>query len=270
MTTDIIQKATTKTAVSKEKSKQNTLQQYIKMYEHQIQQALPNVLTTERFIRMVTNAVKQTPKLAECTPQSFLGSMLTLAQLGLEPNTPLGQAYLIPYSRKGVLQCELQIGYKGLIDLAYRSGELSTLESRVVYANDTFEVELGLNPILKHIPSPTNKGEPVWVYAIYRLKNGGSAFEVMSIESIEEHAQKFSKSFNSSSSPWVSDFESMAKKTVIKRLLKLAPLKTELQHANAVDETITNTELTADNDLIIVSDYSVDENGEDSENVAEK
>lgn len=253
--TGIIQQQTAKNEVAKTK-KNNSLQNYIKLYEHQIQQALPNVLTTERFMRMVTNAIKQTPKLAECTPESFLGCMLTTAQLGLEPNTPLGQAYLIPYTRKGVLQCELQIGYKGLIDLAYRSGELINIESRVVYSNDTFEMELGLNPVLKHIPTDANKGEPIWVYAIYRLKNGGSAFEVMSVDSIKEHAQKFSKSFNSSVSPWVTDFESMAKKTVIKKLLKYAPLKSEIQLANSVDETTNNANITDENEIVVVTDYA--------------
>lgn len=262
--------------------KATTMQEYVKMYEAQIEKALPKTISTQRFMVMMINAFKHTPKLTECTPQSVLGSMLTLAQLGLEPNTPLGQAYLIPYRRGGVMQCELQIGYKGLVDLAYRSGELYVLESRIVYEGDIFECELGLNPKLKHIPQVC-AGNPKWVYALCRFKNGATIFEVMTIESIKEHAKKFSKSFNSDTSPretnfesmdkrivvkkfdksfnsgtspWETNFESMAKKTVVKKLVKLLPLKTELVHAGAVDEATTNAEVDANNEVVIVTDYS--------------
>lgn len=126
-----------KNNASKTVNKENSIKGYIKMYENQIAKALPDVLTPERFSRMVLTAITKTPKLGECTPQSFIGSMLTAAQLGLEPNTPLGQAYLIPYGNK----CEFQLGYKGLLELAHRSGELKTLEAHVVYENDEFNIE---------------------------------------------------------------------------------------------------------------------------------
>ena len=99
-----------------------TIREYIKTMEPEIAKALPSVITPERFTRITLSALSTTPKLAECSPKSFLGAMMTAAQLGVEPNTPLGQAYLIPFRNKGVLECQFQLGYKGLIDLAYRSG----------------------------------------------------------------------------------------------------------------------------------------------------
>lgn len=212
----------TKTNVSKDqKVELLKFKEYIKAYEKEIARALPSIMTPERFTRIAMTAVTQNEKLAECTPQSFIGAMLTSAQLGLEPNTPLGQAYLIPYGK----QCQFQIGYKGLIDLAHRSGEVQCIDAHCVYENDEFDFELGLEPKLKHKPAKTNRGELVWVYATYRLKNGGYAFEVMSKEDVETHAKTYSKAF--SNGPWKTNFEEMAKKTVLKKVLKYAPLKTD-------------------------------------------
>ena len=154
----------------------------IKSMEPEIKKALPSVITPERFTRMVLSAISMTPKLADCTPMSFLGAMMQAAQLGVEPNTPLGQAYLIPYNNKNTLECQFQLGYKGLIDLAYRSGEVEIVQAQIVYANDTFECEFGLNPRLKHVPAADDRGEPVKVYAIFKTKAGGYGFDVMSME----------------------------------------------------------------------------------------
>ena len=153
-----------------------TMQQYIQSMQGEIKKALPSVITPERFTRMVLSAISVNPKLASCTPKSFLGAMMSAAQLGLEPNTPLGQAYLIPYNNKGTLEVQFQIGYKGLLDLAYRSGEVDIIQAHIVYENDTFECEYGLNPTLKHIPADSKKGEPVKVYAAFRTKTGGFGF----------------------------------------------------------------------------------------------
>lgn len=119
--------------------KPTTMQDYIKKMQGEIAKALPSVLTPERFTRITLSALSTNAKLAETTPKSFLGAMMTAAQLGLEPNTPLGQAYLIPFRNHGVLECQFQLGYKGLIDLAYRSGDVSTIQAHTVYANDEFE-----------------------------------------------------------------------------------------------------------------------------------
>lgn len=241
---------------------QKTLRDYIKSMEGEIKKALPSVLTPERFTRMMLSAVSNTPKLPECTPKSFLAAMMSAAQLGLEPNTPLGQAYLIPFKNKGVLEVQFQVGYKGLIDLAYRSGEVDIIQAQAVHENDVWECEFGIEPKLKHIPADTNRGEVVRYYAMFRTKTGGYGFEVMSVDDIKAHAQKYSQSFNSSFSPWKTNFDAMAKKTVLKQCLKYAPMKSDFVKAIASDETIKH-ELSED--MYSVTDETVYEDAIEAE-----
>ena len=210
----------------------------IKAIEPEIKKALPAVMTPERFTRIALSALNTTPKLGECSQMSFLAALMNAAQLGLEVNTPLGQAYLIPYNNKGKLECQFQIGYKGMLGLAYRNPELQTIQAQTVYENDEFEYELGLNSRLVHKPTLENRGEVRCYYALYKLKNGGYGFEVMSREDVEDYAKKYSKATDSAYSPWSNSFDSMAKKTVIKQLLKYAPLKTDLEKAMSMDESI--------------------------------
>ena len=209
----------------------------IKAMEPQIKRALPSTITPERFTRIALSALNTTPKLKECTQMSFLSALMNAAQLGIEPNTSLGQAYLIPYKNKGTYEVQFQIGYKGLLDLAYRSPQLQTVQAHCVYENDTFSYELGLHPQLVHKPAMENRGELRCVYAMFRLQNGGFGFEVMSKSAIETHAKQYSKAYDNSFSPWTTDFESMAKKTVIKQVLKYAPMRTDYVHAVNVDDT---------------------------------
>lgn len=231
-----------------------SMQSYIKTMEGEIKKALPSVITPERFTRMVLSALSTNPKLAVCTPKSFLGAMMAAAQLGLEPNTPLGQAYLIPYKNKGIDEVQFQLGYKGLIDLAYRSGEVELVQAHVVYANDTFECEYGLEPKLVHKPADKDRGEPIKVYAMFKTKSGGYGFEVMSMDDVRRHAEKYSQAYKTGFSPWKSNFEEMAKKTVLKKVLKYAPLKSDFVRGVVQDETI-KTELSED--MYEVSDTTV-------------
>ena len=229
-----IQNALTK-APAKE---QKTMQTYIKSMEGEIAKALPAVLTPERFTRMVLSALSSNKELAAVEPKSFLGAMMQAAQLGLEPNTPLGQAYILPYKDHGIPKAQFQIGYKGLIDLAYRSGQVTIVDAQIVYANDEFEYELGLDPKLKHKPALKDSGEPVSVYAMFRTKDGGFGFQVMSMDDCRKHAQKYSQSYAKSFSPWNTNFEEMAKKTVLKKTLKYAPLKSDFLRSVSADETV--------------------------------
>jgi recombination protein RecT len=221
-------------------TEKKTMQQYIKSMEGEIKKALPSVITPERFTRMTLSAISTNPKLGSCTPASFLGAMMSAAQLGLEPNTPLGQAYILPYQNKGVLEAQFQLGYKGLIDLAYRSGEVEVIQSHIVYENDEFECNYGLEPTLKHTPAASDRGEPIKVYAMFKTKSGGFGFEVMSMDDVKIHAAKYSKAYTASFSPWKTNFEEMAKKTVLKRVLKYAPLKSDFVRAVVQDESIKN------------------------------
>ena len=230
----IIQKA----AQVQDKAQKMTMKALIVSMEGQIKKALPSVITPERFTRMVLTALSTTPKLQECTQKSFLGAMMMAAQLGVEPNTPLGQAYLIPYKNHGVLECQFQIGFKGLIDLAYRSGEVTDISAHAVHENDVFEYELGLTPKLRHVPATKDRGDVTMYYAVFHTKSGGYGFEVMSRDDVIRHMNEFSKAAAKGFSPWQTHFDEMAKKTVVKRVLKYAPLKTEFMRAIGTDETI--------------------------------
>ena len=262
MTNTTIQDATNTAALTKANPKPAAMQAYIKQMENEIKKALPSVITPERFTRIVLSALSANPKLQECTPQSFLGAMMTAAQLGVEPNTPLGQAYLIPYfnGKEKRLECQFQLGYKGIMDLAYRSGDVSTIQAHAVYENDEFAFEFGLDPKLRHIPAKSDRGAPTHFYAVFRTKDGGYGFEVMSIDDVRQHAQKYSKAF--SSGPWQSNFEEMAKKTVLKKVLKYAPLKSDFVRGLSADETI-KTEVSEDMYSVpshfVEADYTVDE-----------
>lgn len=218
--------------------KSMSIEELIKAMEPQIKKALPAVITPERFTRMALSALNTTPKLRECTQISFLSALMGAAQLGLEPNTELGEAYLIPYNNKGTCECQLQIGYKGLLNLAYRNPDIQSVSSQEVYENDHFEYELGLNPRLVHRPALRDRGEVKLFYGLFRLSNGGFGFEVMSKEDMDAHAKEYSKGFDSAFSPWKTNYISMAKKTVIKRALKYAPLRTDFRKALISDETI--------------------------------
>lgn len=220
----------------KEVSAVQAMGDLLKRMHAQIEKALPSVITPERFTRIALTAYSRNEKLQECTAESFLGSMMQAAQLGVEPNTPLGQAYLIPYRNRGVMEVQFQLGYRGMIDLAYRSGEVQNIQAHEVYENDTFEYELGLNPKLRHVPALKDRGDVILYYAVFKLTNGGVGFEVMSKEDVEAFAKKKSKTYGTG--PWQSDFDAMAKKTLIKRLLKFAPLKSDFVRAVIADETI--------------------------------
>ena len=240
-----------------------TMQQYIKSMEGEIKKALPSVITPERFTRMVLSALSVNPKLASCTPKSFLGAMMSAAQLGLEPNTPLGQAYLIPYQNKGVLETQFQLGYQGLIDLCYRTGQYKKIVARIVYEGDDFDYSYGLEEKLIHRPREKSD-KPIYVYGLYELKNGASAFEVMSWEAVMNHAKKYSQRVKKGyTSPWTTDPESMAKKTVLKKVLKYAPKAVENAEliAEAVngDSAIIKTNIIKDGNQYTVTkdfDYS--------------
>jgi recombination protein RecT len=190
----------------------------------------PKHLTPERITRIAMTSVQQTPKLLDCTPESLLGSVLTCTQLGLEPDGVSGRAHLIPYKDK----CTLVVGYRGLMDLARRSGEIQSLEARVVYKNDTFEYEYGAHPKLRHVPHMgTDHGDCIAAYAVATMRNGSVSFEVMSREEVDAIKKR---SAAGKSGPWVTDYPEMARKTVMRRLCKYLPSSAELQRAVTLDE----------------------------------
>ena len=144
---------------------------------------------------------------------------------------------------------------KGMLDLAYRSGEISVIQAHTVHENDTFEVEFGLDAKLTHKPKMDgDRGKAVAYYAMFKTKDGGYGFEVMSVEDINRHRAKYSKAKNS---PWDTAWDEMAKKTVIKRVLKYAPLKTEFARAVAADETTTDAVIENGDIELVQGEYTV-------------
>ena len=222
----------------------NHISALIERQKPAIKKALPAHISVERITRIALTAVRENRRLEACTPESFLGSLMIAAQLGLEPNTPLGQAYLIPYGTR----CQFILGYRGEIELAYRTGLYSMIYAMEVFKDDEFDYCYGINPNLIHKPKPHLSSEkPIGYYAVYKLKDEGFGFTVMSYQEIYEHAKKYSKSFESG--PWKSEFNEMAKKTVLKKVLKYAPASIELAtayKAEVVDHSFIEGELVAD------------------------
>jgi recombination protein RecT len=161
---------------------------------------------------------------------------------------------LIPFKNHGRQEVQFQLGYKGLIDLAYRSGEVTDIQAHEVHENDLFEYELGLTPKLKHVPALKDRGAVTQYYAVFHTKSGGYGLQVMSVEDIQAHAAKYSQAYGSSYSPWKSNFDAMAKKTVLKMALKYAPISTEFVREVATDETIKSS---IDGDMLDIEDETI-------------
>ena len=200
----------------------------------EIARCLPKHLTPERMARIAMTELRKTPKLQECDPLSFIAAIMQASQLGLEPGI-LGSCYLIPFNNNqtGKVECTFMPGYRGFLDLARRSGQIVSLVARAVYANDEFSYEFGLKEDLTHKPAMNDRGELVAVYAVAILKDGGHQFDVMSRKDVDMIKNQ-SKSKNNG--PWVTHYEEMAKKTVLRKLFKWLPCSVEMQKAVSLDE----------------------------------
>lgn len=197
----------------------------------ELAKALPAHLNTERFKRIVVTELRRTPKLYECSPASLLGAMMLSAQLGLEPG-PLGHVYLVPFKR----EVTFIIGYKGLIDLAYRSGQLKSIRAKTVREGDSFEYRDGTRAFLDHsVHEPPAEREPVAYWALAELKTGGKPFVVLYPDEIEA-TRKRSPAGRADSGPWVTDYDAMARKTAIRRLAPVLPVSPALATALERDE----------------------------------
>lgn len=216
--------------------KQQTLKDLLDKAAPSIAAVLPKHLTIARLTKVVLSCVARKPELLACSPMSLVKAVMQGAELGLEVGGLLGEAYLVPFKGEIVLIP----GYRGLIKLARQSGEISSLEAHVVSANDAFELEYGLSPKLIHKPFMT--GDPGAVFATYsiaRFKDGGHQADVMSLSDINAIRDR---SQAAKAGPWITDFNEMAKKTVVRRMCKYLPLSPELarvlEHEAAIDEGV--------------------------------
>lgn len=215
--------------------------------------ALPKHVTPERMARVSLTALRQNPQLMDCTPASFLGCIMQCAQLGLEPGTPLGHAYLIPYKIKGTLTCTLVIGYQGMLDLARRSGQVASVWSYPVFAADRFAVRYGLAPTVEHEPAFDGDRSPknlTHVYAAAKLRDSDTPVFVVLTRSEIEAFRKRGASGRGITTPWDTDYVAMATKTAVRQLFKWLPKSIELARAAHIDEApeVGRTQLAAMDD----------------------
>jgi len=249
-------------ALADRQHKQPTVVDPLQRMEPQIKRALPKHVSAERLTRIALTMLRTSPDLQHCNPESFLASVMLSAQLGLEPG-PLGQAYLVPY--KG--EVTFILGYKGILELARRSGQLLSIEARTVHANDRFDYAFGLEPRLEHVPADDDRGDPIKWYGVARFRGGGSYFEVLSRADIERYRKR---SAAPNSPAWRDDYDAMAKKTVIRRMSPYLPLSVELQGAVAQDEQVTALHFSEDSIEVTSTEVEADpETGEVIEGACE-
>lgn len=227
----VARRAETVGTVQQNGQQQPNLAQQIERMRPEIARALPKHMDADRVARIALTTLRRTPKLGQCSPESFLGALMTCSQLGVEPGGPTGEAYLVPF--KG--EVTFVLGYKGMAKLFWQSPMAKSLSAQVVYENDHFEYEFGLDQKLVHRPSLSGRGKPIAYYAVATTVSGGSAFVVLSTEDVEKH-RKHSAFPNGG--PWKDHYEAMAKKTCVRELFKLLPVSVELAQATAQDNTV--------------------------------
>ena len=194
--------------------------------------ALPEHMNAAKMARVVITAVTRTPKLLDCRPETVMNAVIEASQLGLMVDGVLGHGYLVPYKTT----CVFIPGYRGLLDLARRSGEIAWVQARIVNQNDTFSYRYGADPNLEHIPARANGAEPgpmIAAYGVAKFKTGEIHFEVMHKDDIEAIRKR---SRAKDDGPWVTDYDEMARKTAIRRLCKYLPMNPEYQSLVARDE----------------------------------
>lgn len=244
----------------KAKTPEARVYQYLEKMKPEIEKALPKHIGAERMARIAYTTIRTTPELLKCSMGSLMGAVMQAAQLGLEPNL-LGQCYILPYKNEATFI----IGYRGMIDLARRSGNIETIYAHVVRENDEFEYEYGLNPNLEHKPARGERGDIIGAYMVAKFVDGGYYFEFMDIKDILKRKKK-SPAAKSKFSPWNDDigFEEMCKKTVIRHGFKYLPVSIEIaENIEKTDETQKDIEEMEEDDFIDIEATTEDIENED-------
>lgn len=233
MSNQNLRAVTTGTAVAK---RPDNFPGMLEAYKGEIARALPRHLNADTMARIALTCFRMNAKLAECQPASVFASVIQASQLGLRPGL-MGECYLIPYKD----QCTLQLGYQGLLELVRRSGLVESIGAYLVHERDVYEVRFGTDPGIRHEPHLDGDPGPVkFGYAIAKLKGGGVHVEVMSLVEIQrirdrsqnvKNAKRFGKE-----TPWDTDFDEMARKTLIRRICKYLPKSNELALGLALDD----------------------------------
>ncbi|HEM7806929.1 TPA: recombinase RecT [Burkholderia multivorans] len=256
-----------------------SVKQFFESQKATLAAVLPRHVSPDRMLKIALGALRTTPKLMECTVESLMGAVVQCSQLGLEPNTPLGHAYLIPFEKKKKVggewvtekvETQIVIGYKGLIDLARRSGQVVSIAAHAVHEHDHFDYAFGLDEKLEHKPAMSARGRVIAFYAVAKLVGGGHAFEVMSAEQVNEirdASQNYKFARDKEKTVWGQHYEEMGRKTVLRRLFKYLPVSIELASAAALDDVGASGRSQAldtvlDGDYITPTDDEPDDDGE--------
>ncbi len=207
----------------------------VRQYEPDLALALPDGYTPDRFYSVVINLVRQTPQLLNADPMTVVTSVLLAAQLGLEPGPPLGLAWIIPRRNKGRMEASMQVGYEGYRELAYRSGQVKSIDAHIVYEGDTFEWERGRGGVdWRH----KSLGEPgrdwTHVYAVAETVMGAEMFRAMTKAEVLAHRDRYVSHWKSSDS-WTKEEDKMGRKTVLIQLCKQLPRSVEVRQAMVAD-----------------------------------
>lgn len=231
-----------------------TVKRFFESNRGTIEALLPKHFDSDRMLKLALGALRTTPKLAGASLSSLLGSVVTCAQLGLEPNTPLGHAYLLPFDKRekregqwitAETQVQVIIGYKGMLDLARRSGQIVSIAAHEVCENDEFRFAYGLDEELVHRPAMKDRGAVIGFYAVAKLVGGGHSFEFMSVDEVnfirekaaeKNRAKKDAQGRPIITGPWAENYVEMGRKTALRRLFKYLPISIEsLAFAAAID-----------------------------------
>lgn len=212
--------------------KETTIFDLIESRKDQFAQAAGNNMDVNKFLRIATFCIRTNPTLMKCSAPSLMSALMQSAQLGLEPGV-LGHCYLVPFwsSKLKSFEATFIISYKGMIELARRSGNIQSIAARIVYENDDFQFEYGLEEKLTHKPCVNgDRGQMKLVYMIAHFTSGGHYIEVMSkaeIDTVMMSSKSYDTKTKQPTGPWKDHYEEMAKKTVIRRAWKYLPISVD-------------------------------------------
>lgn len=228
----------------------NSVGEVMKAMQSRMMAALPKHITADRMIRVAINCIRKNPKLLDCDPASLFGAITEAATYGWELGGVLGHAYLVPFKR----ECTLIPGYKGMIDLCRRSGQISTISLEVVHEGDAFDYSIGDDPHIHHKPNdrdPKRDSKPIThAYAVVRLRDGGVQRSVWSRERIDAHKEQYSKGWDwaengdkskgggKKDSPWHTAWPTMAKKTVIRDMIGRGLIPVSAEYRDVVQRGV--------------------------------
>lgn len=221
-------------ALSPIQEQAKNVQDWVNQLGPELERALPQHVKVDKLQRAWLTEIRRTPKLLECTRASLQNALMLSAQLGLLPG-PMGHCYPVPFKNnaKNCTEVQFIIGYKGMINLSRRSGDLLTIRAMMVYSNDLFSLEYGNDIKMKHVPwylrddkTFTEGGQRRGAYMVATFKDGGYHIGYLSIPQIEANHRARSKAKNSG--PWVTDYDDMCCKSVIRDNFKWLPYDTEL------------------------------------------